>query len=236
MQPGPKPKGKVRCVWSPEFAYAIGLITTDGCLSRDGRHVDLTSKDREQLITFLDCLGVTSNISLKTSGSSSRTYPRVQIGDVLFYNFLVSIGLTPAKSKTLGRVNIPDEYFFDFLRGAFDGDGTFYSYYDPRWKSSFMFYTSFVSASSQYLQWLRGELFNRLGINGHVSGDGRKKISVSQLRFAKEESLKVLRAMYYKNNIPYLRRKKLKIDKALRTIGVVLNRRAQVEKLVNSPA
>lgn len=40
-----KPKGKP-VKWSPKIAYAVGLITTDGSLSKDGRHIDLTSKDR----------------------------------------------------------------------------------------------------------------------------------------------------------------------------------------------
>ncbi len=34
--------------WTANLAYAVGLITTDGCLSKDGRHIDLTSKDLEQ--------------------------------------------------------------------------------------------------------------------------------------------------------------------------------------------
>ena len=36
--------------WTSELAYAVGLLTTDGSLSKDGRHIDLTSKDVEQLI------------------------------------------------------------------------------------------------------------------------------------------------------------------------------------------
>ena len=47
-----KPKGKVKIEWSPDFAYAIGLITTDGNLSPDGRHVNFTSKDLELIKNF----------------------------------------------------------------------------------------------------------------------------------------------------------------------------------------
>src|SRR3989338_8611479 len=36
--------------WSPRFAYAIGLLTTDGNLSSDQRHMSLISKDREQVL------------------------------------------------------------------------------------------------------------------------------------------------------------------------------------------
>jgi len=46
---GIKPKEQVNRKWSPDLAYAIGLLTTDGCLANDGKHFDLTSKDMEQL-------------------------------------------------------------------------------------------------------------------------------------------------------------------------------------------
>src|SRR3989344_5404579 len=141
-----KPKNKVRINWSPNFAYAIGLLTTDGNLSPDGRHIELTSKDLEQLENFMKCLKIQNKIGQKISGFTKRKTTRIQFGDINFYKFLLSIGLMPNKSKTMGRIQIPDAYFFDFLRGHFDGDGTFYSYWDPRWKSSFMFYTVFISA------------------------------------------------------------------------------------------
>lgn len=47
-----KPQNKVKIKWSPEFAYAIGLLVTDGNLSPDGRHLNFTSKDRELAETF----------------------------------------------------------------------------------------------------------------------------------------------------------------------------------------
>jgi len=38
-------KGEVKIQWSPNLAYAIGLIATDGCLGRDKKYIDFTSKD-----------------------------------------------------------------------------------------------------------------------------------------------------------------------------------------------
>ncbi|MEK7516149.1 MAG: LAGLIDADG family homing endonuclease [Patescibacteria group bacterium] len=221
-----KPLGKIKIKWSPDFAYAIGLLASDGHLSKDGRHIDLTSKDKDQLENFLKSLKVKNRISIKGSGSSAQTYFRVQFSDVTFYKFLLSIGLTPAKSKTIGKIDIPQKYFFDFLRGSFDGDGTFYSYWDPRWKSSFMFYTAFASASRAHLDWIREEIFRTLGACGHVT---RAK-QVCQLRYAKTESLKILRKMYHQDTVVCLRRKRLKILNALSIIGEQLERRARVVK------
>ncbi|MFY9462000.1 MAG: hypothetical protein WAP51_02245 [Candidatus Sungiibacteriota bacterium] len=217
---GIKPREKVNRTWSPELGYAIGLLATDGCLSSDGRHLDLTSKDREQLKNFLFCLGIKNRIGRKISGYSGKFYPHVQFGDVVFYRFLMDIGLTPAKSKTLGALDIPQKYFFDFLRGAFDGDGTFFSYWDPRWKSSFMFYTVFISASRRHIDWMRNELRERVSTNGHITRDVRK--STYQLKYAKRESLKILRKMYYNRGVICLSRKRLKIERALGRVGLSL--------------
>ena len=122
----------------------------------------------------------------------------------------------PRKSKIIGEIKIPNEYFFDFLRGSFDGDGSTYSYFDPRWRSSFMFYTTFVSASSKHISWLREEIFKRLKIRGHITGDGKRVIF--QLKYAKADSLKLLRKMYHSKKVLCLSRKRLKIVKMLATV------------------
>lgn len=88
MKRGPKPKGAVKIEWSPKFAYAIGLLTADGCLLNDGRHIDFTSKDLEQVVTFKKCFGIKTKIGIKHSGTGNL-YHRIQFGDVLFREFLI---------------------------------------------------------------------------------------------------------------------------------------------------
>lgn len=220
---GPKPKRR-EVVWSPEFAYAVGLIASDGCLSNDGRHLFFVSKDLEQIKNFKRCLDLKVKIGIHRAGvrMKNRTYHRVQWGDVFLYNFLLGIGLMPNKSKVLGALAIPDEYFLDFLRGSFDGDGSFYSYFDSRWKSSFMYYLNFTSASTSHINWLRGTLHRLLGVKGHISkmgGIGETRNSISNLRFAKKESLIVMNAMYSTSCRVHLLRKRLKIERALRIVG-----------------
>jgi hypothetical protein len=209
---GPQPKQLVDTTWRPELAYAIGLIATDGCLSKDGLLVDLTSKDREQLLNFSRCLEVSFNIGNKWNSMGDK-YLRIQFKNRIFYDFLLSIGLTPRKSLTMGKLSIPDEYFFDFLRGCLDGDGCFYSYWDPRWRSSHMFYLEFVSASIKHIEWLRKTLKDVLNVNGHVVSDGRKR--AHQLKYAKKEALVIIKKMYYNPKVVCLSRKKFKIEKAL---------------------
>lgn len=215
---GPKPKGKVLIKWSPRFAYAVGLLVSDGNLSPDGRHIVFTSKDIEMTKLFQTSLGITGHVGRKASkAGENKKYYVVQFSDVLFYRFLLTIGLMPNKSKIISNIDIPEKYFFNFLLGSFDGDGCIYSYFDPRWKSSFMFYTTFVSASKKHILWLQREICKRLGVMGHITGDGRR--TIFQLKYAKGDSLKLLREMYPTKNVPCLSRKRLKIKEILRTIG-----------------
>lgn len=209
---GPKPKGSVSIKWSADFAYVIGLLVTDGCLSKDGRHIDFTSTDLEQIRNFQKCLKIKVKIGTKDNGNGYKAF-RVQFGDIIFYNFLEEIGLTKAKSLTVGEILVPGEYFFDFLRGCFDGDGTFYSYWDSRWKSSHMFYMEFISGSHKHIDWLRKEIKSRLNANGHLTKS--KERSVVQLKYAKREALEIISKMYYASSVVHLSRKYKKIKKAL---------------------
>jgi hypothetical protein len=209
---GPKPKGKIKIEWSSNFAYAIGLLTTDGCLSKDGRHIDFTSVDIEQIENFKLCLGLSCKTGIKDNGSGFKAF-RVQFGDVIFYEFLKTIGITPKKSLTLNRIKVPDIFFFDFLRGHYDGDGTFYSYWDSRWKSSHMFYLEFISASKKHVQWLQKEIKKRIAVKGSISNTTKNQ-SVFLLRYAKREALEIIHKMYYDTNVVHLSRKYSKIQKA----------------------
>ena len=109
-----KPLGKVEIKWSQSFAYAIGLLVTDGNLSSDRRHVIFTSKDLELVNKFQKSLKINLHVGKKSSGSNkNKEYYVIQIGDVLFYQFLISIGLMPNKTKIIGTVKIPKIYFAD---------------------------------------------------------------------------------------------------------------------------
>ena len=210
-----KTKLPITTKWSPNLAYIIGLIATDGCLSKDRRHIDFTSKDIDQIRTFKKCLGIKNKIGYKVSGYSDKWYPRIQFGDINFYNFLLDIGLTPAKSKTLGSLKIPRKYFFDFLRGCFDGDGSIHAYWDKRWHSSYMYYSSFVSASLDHLEWLEKSIYKLAKTEGFINKSSGKIARAYQLKYAKSASKVLFKKMYYSDNLPLLKRKYLKFKKFL---------------------
>lgn len=206
-------KKKKKFTWSKDIAYIVGLITTDGNLSIDGRHIDFTSKDIQLIKTFKKCLGIKNKVGLKTSGFSDKKYFHIQFGNVILYRWLLKIGLSAHKSKTIGKLKIPDKYFFDFLRGHFDGDGCCYSYWDKRWHSSFMFYIEFTSASEKHIVWLRHKIEKLIDIKGELRNERR---SICTLRFAKSNSKILVSKMYNRKKLPCLLRKYKKIKSILK--------------------
>jgi len=198
----------VELQWNNNFAYAIGLLASDGCLSSDGRHLDLTSKDKEQILNFMKCLGLKNKIGRKSRDKEKiKKYYRVQFGDVKLYRFLCSIGLKARKSKTLERVDIPINFFADFLRGIFDGDGSFVTFKHPE-SRNIQIRVKFYSASPIFLRWLQQKINNQIGRRGFISKSAR----VEALEYAIADSLKLLSYLYYSPNVICLSRKFQKVQ------------------------
>jgi hypothetical protein len=189
-------------VWTPELAYAVGLITTDGCLSPNGRNIDFTSKDWNLIETFKKCLHLTNKIGTKKNGHGQISF-RVQFGNILFYRWLQEIGLTPRKSKILGPLAVPDEFFFDFLRGHLDGDGSIARYQDPVWKNSTRLYVRFMSASQKHMEWLKMKITELGGVNGFM----QLHSEAYYLSFSKYEAITLLNKIYPRIDVPCLERK-----------------------------
>ena len=202
-------------VWSPELAYAVGLIATDGNLSPDGRHITVTSKDRDLLETLRDCLSITTSI---TASFNPRMVYRLAWSDRYFYDCLLSIGLMPAKSLRLGPLTIPDAYLADFMRGCVDGDGSIITYtdrYNTVKSEKYIYERLFVvlvSASGPFLDWVQASIMRLTGLHGacfsREPGNGRN--TMWTLKFAKYDSIRLLNWMYYTPTLPCLARKRAK--------------------------
>jgi len=206
-----KPLGTIP-QWSPKLAYAIGLITTDGSLSCDGRHINFTSKDKQLVQTFKECLDLQNKIGVKARGKEKvKRYSQVQFGNVILYRWLLDIGLTPNKSKTINILKIPDEHFADFLRGHLDGDGSIKVYQDPVWKNSQRIYVVFNSASMLHIQWLQQRIKSLFQVKGFI----RTANAMFSLTFAKKESLRLLPSLYHRTDLPCLERKRTIVQSVL---------------------
>jgi hypothetical protein len=188
------------------LAYAIGLITTDGNLSNDGRHIILVSKDIEQLQNFAGCLKLKNKISTHSSTYNPLgEYYHIQFGSVKLYRFLTSIGLMPNKSKIIGKLDIPIIYFADFLRGHLDGDGNISIVSHPESKY-LQLRLRFLSASLLHLEWLKTCIKEYFEIDGGFI-DKSSSARVYRLVYCKADSTKLMEFMYYDGVKYYLKRK-----------------------------
>jgi len=61
-------------IWTADLAYVVGLTTTDGSLSKDGRHIDFTSKDKELIKSFAKILKLKNRIGSKYRGEDHSNF------------------------------------------------------------------------------------------------------------------------------------------------------------------
>jgi hypothetical protein len=186
--------------------YLVGLITADGCLSSDGRHIDITSKDKDFLEELKVRLGLVNAIGIKNKDCSNKAY-HIQISNKNLYEFLLSIGLMPNKSLRLGTLDINKEAFSDFLRGLIDGDGCWRT-----WKYSTHSYEQWslriFSGSEVFLKWLKLKIEEYVGCRGKIYGCMRRKQKnpIYTLKYGKMSAKEIAQACYSQDTIALSRK------------------------------
>jgi len=195
---------KVLNIKGPNLWYLVGLIASDGNLSKDGRHIDITAKDFEFLRSVRAEVQIKNKIGIKNKGTNKQAY-RFQISNKNFYDFLLSLGLTPHKSLTLGRLAVPDIYFVDFFRGLIDGDGCIRKWVHPsnygeQWS------IRIYSGSPKFIMWVKNIAESLLKIRGKLY-----KQSKSQwiLKYGKMAAIEIAKKCYYKNCLSMERKRNL---------------------------
>ncbi|MCK9613981.1 MAG: LAGLIDADG family homing endonuclease [Candidatus Omnitrophica bacterium] len=186
--------------------YLVGLITSDGNLSPDGRHIDITSSDYEFLQRVINLIGIKNKIGIKYGKDKLKSF-HVQIANKNFYEFLLAIGLTPKKSLTIGAVKVAREFFPDFLRGLIDGDGSIRSWKHPT-NFSEQWSLRIYSGSRKFLEWLDKKIQKYLEVYGKIHRNDKRN-AIYVLKFGKMAAREVLKSCYYKNNFSLERKNKL---------------------------
>lgn len=113
---------------TPEKAYLLGLIQTDGNIRKTEQHSSLTITQHKDYCWYIEDMLL--NFSDKVCSSKDRNCRQISLGNKSIVNDLIQLGIVPNKVQKQTDKNIetlwnsiPDTYKGDFIRGCIDGDG-----------------------------------------------------------------------------------------------------------------
>ncbi len=176
--------------WSQEMAYVLGLIATDGCISKSGT-VSLCINDRELLEKVKLAMG--SEHTIKPHKHQRALYG-FRFARERLTTDLNNLGILPKKSHTIGFPNVPDVFMADFIRGVFDGDGSVY--FEKR-SRDYPVRAAFVSSSQEFIEKLEIAL-QRLGLPKRAIHEQKTKNGIHyKFRYSHENSKKLFEIIYY---------------------------------------
>lgn len=175
--------------WSSEMAYILGLIATDGCISRSGT-ISLSINDEELLKKVKRVMNAKHKIrrSKHQEGLYCFHFARPQL-----VKDLARLGILPRKSLNVSFPAVPDLFLIDFIRGVFDGDGSVY--FDKR-SRNYPVRANFVSSSKGFIEKLELSL-RKLGMPDRVIYEQPTKNAISYMfRYGHRDSKKLFTLMY----------------------------------------
>lgn len=203
---------------SHEKAYWIGFITADGSIEHIGCNtyrlgINLARRDKYHLERFKSDIGSTHPIIdyetyLDVTG---KTYPGcvLRISNSKICHKLMSYGILPNKSANENPCSqIPERFISSYLRGYFDGDGCFTTWFDEKRNRNVATFN--LIGSEEILEHFKSILVKELSISKiNIRKDG----VLYRFDISSDESvLSIYNWLYNKDTTLYLKRKKLRFD------------------------
>ena len=112
-------------IMNSDSAYWLGIMLTDGYVSKDYSSFELTLKDKEHIEKFKNVLKSDHKINKRTVMINNKECIswRINIRDKDICNDLKKMGCSNNKSFDVRIPKINTEYHKDIIRGIMDGDG-----------------------------------------------------------------------------------------------------------------
>lgn len=119
--------------WTPELAYILGILATDGYLGdktgkKKAHQIQLSMIDEDIITAIAKIIGYEGRIYTKQPPKlgiyNSKMQYAIKFGNKRVFDRLIELNITPRKTYNLQMPPIPDNLFSHFFRGVFDGDGT----------------------------------------------------------------------------------------------------------------
>lgn len=197
--------------WSAQMAYVLGLIITDGCISKTGT-ISLCINDRDLLERVKSVMD--SEHAIKSYGHQASLFHLNFAREQLIAD-LKKLGISSKKSLNIAFPDVPDAFLVDFIRGVFDGDGSVF--FEKR-SPNFPLKSSFISGSKRFIEMLEKKL-RMLGMpERNIYQQKTKNGILYMFRYAHKDSGKLFEIMY-KNTLEnglFLRRKYYKFLSGLK--------------------
>lgn len=199
---------------TPEKAYFLGLLLTDGNVHYDKRkenrqpsiQIALKGEDIDILEKFKQELQTDNKISVYTG--DGRFECVFIVHSLEMAQDLEKYDIKPRKTFLINKMpEVPKQYIRDLIRGIFDGDGTVYVLTKDK-KLRFGFY-----GTHNLVQDIINFLHNKIGLPLNKITD---KETVSFITFGKLEQIKAFyNYIYYSPEVTCLKRKRDKFENYL---------------------
>jgi len=190
---------------TPEQAYCLGLIITDGRVINSKRvyrlEIALQKRDKE----VLEFVKQIINPNVKIVEHSPNAYI-VRFYSKQMIENLKTFGVIPHKSEItyLPLDKIPKELWRFLILGCFDGDGSIYKSME---KKGHPYYTIAYYGTKQICQQISNIFAEKLDIYPKVKKDKRKKFLHKFVITGNFQVLKVLHFLYDGHNIGMKRKR-----------------------------
>lgn len=181
--------------WTPEMAYTLGFILTDGHIAQNS--VIISQKDIEPLTYIQRAMESDSPIYFTNGIHNFAVHRKSMVED------LAAFGITPKKSITVEMPSIDSAVLSDFVRGVIDGDG----YVHPKG-----YVVTITSGSRNFADGITKEL-TAIGFPFNIVEDGK----VYRIKLSGKENVKRLGEWLYTDlaefSISYKRERMLQINR-----------------------
>ena len=185
--------------WTPQMAYVLGWIYSDGTLRKNRYQFKISTNDKNVLKNIIKFLQSSHQIYQRNDPRRKLPTFELVIDSKKIFIDLLKIGLTPQKSKRITFPSIPKKYFFHFFRGYFDGDGSVYiDTPSPKYKNIKRLYFRIHSGSSEFLKSCQKLLTKNLKLKPKNLIDDNQRGFV--IGYSTKESLIIMKNIYKKTS------------------------------------
>lgn len=191
--------------------YLCGLIASDGCLWKKKPVIEILLQRSDEDV--LEAIYKKLPVGAKLYRPKNRNITKLYIRCVPFYNWLISVGITPHKSESLSIdfSRIPNEFFFHFFRGYIDGDGSIRKMTENHSRLT-------VTGNEDTMNKLYDKINEICGICGSLFAvKTQASFQMYKLAYQKKASVVRLLELMYENATIYLQRK-FKISNSIRAV------------------